>query len=221
MARSDSSETVTDVSGREPGCLGTIVMAACPGGRKGESCLSDRIQQLDEPDAQQRPRTAVSVPFTTSGPGLGVETNQVVVGWQVNDPENPYHWPMLNPIQEELRHLPHVNAHFHGLPQLPHRRLRNLRHLLLPLPPRRRPPLATSRMFATLGISGACALLGGLGAGMCLTPFIFTWKGSSIRSRSRFCLALKERREAIQRKVEEDRQKIERAARREKVQDMA
>ncbi|KND94032.1 Polyamine transporter 3 [Tolypocladium ophioglossoides CBS 100239] len=82
-------------------------------------------------------------------------------------------------------------------------------------------PLATSHMFATLGISGACALLGGLSAGMCVIPFIFIWKGPSIRSRSRFCIALKERKEEMQMKAEEDRQRLERAAEREKEQDMA
>lgn len=82
-------------------------------------------------------------------------------------------------------------------------------------------PLATSRMFATLGISGACALLGGLSAGMCVIPFIFIWKGPSIRSHSRFCIALKERKEEMLRKAEEDRQRLERAAQREKEQDMA
>ncbi|POR31741.1 Polyamine transporter 3 [Tolypocladium paradoxum] len=82
-------------------------------------------------------------------------------------------------------------------------------------------PLATSRMFDTLGISGACALLGCLSAGMCVIPFIFIWKGPSIRSRSRFCIALMERKEKMQRRAEEDRQKLERAAQGEKKQDTA
>ena len=77
-------------------------------------------------------------------------------------------------------------------------------------------PLATSKMFENLGISGACALLGGLCGGMCLIPFIFIWKGPSIRARSKFCLALKERKEAMMRKEEEERARMDRRAQREK-----
>lgn len=77
-------------------------------------------------------------------------------------------------------------------------------------------PLATSHMFADLGISGACSVLGGLSAGMCIIPFVFMWKGPSIRARSKFCIALRERREEIARKTEEERLRIERAAEREK-----
>ena len=77
-------------------------------------------------------------------------------------------------------------------------------------------PLATGHMFDDLGISGACSLLGGLSAGMCIIPFIFIWKGPSIRARSKFCIALRERREEMARKAEEDRLRLERAAEREK-----
>lgn len=77
-------------------------------------------------------------------------------------------------------------------------------------------PLATSYMFDDLGIAGACALLGGLSAGMCAIPFIFIWKGPSIRARSKFCIALRERREEMLRKAEEERQRIERLAQLEK-----
>ena len=77
-------------------------------------------------------------------------------------------------------------------------------------------PLATTHMFGDLGISGACSLLGGLSAGMCLIPFIFLWKGPDIRAKSKFCIALRERREEIARRVEEERLRLERVAEAEK-----
>lgn len=55
-------------------------------------------------------------------------------------------------------------------------------------------PLATTHMFTKLGIAGACSLLGGLSTSMCIIPFIFIWKGPAIRSRSRFCIALREQK---------------------------
>ncbi|KAL4779197.1 MFS general substrate transporter [Aspergillus varians] len=54
-------------------------------------------------------------------------------------------------------------------------------------------PLATRPMFDRLGVSGACSLLGGLSALMCVIPFVFIWKGNEIRERSAFCNALKEK----------------------------
>ncbi|KFA78941.1 hypothetical protein S40288_00613 [Stachybotrys chartarum IBT 40288] len=60
-------------------------------------------------------------------------------------------------------------------------------------------PLATGQMFDSLGISGACSLLGGLSALMCFIPFIFIWKGPTIRARSRFCIALRQRKEEMMR----------------------
>ncbi|TDZ39656.1 Citrinin biosynthesis cluster MFS transporter mrr1 [Colletotrichum spinosum] len=66
-------------------------------------------------------------------------------------------------------------------------------------------PLATTPMFARLGIAGACSLLGGLSALMCVIPFVFIWKGEKIREGSRFCAALRERKEELERKVEEGR----------------
>ena len=80
-------------------------------------------------------------------------------------------------------------------------------------------PLATSRMFGRLGISGACALLGGLSAAMSVIPLLFIWKGPDIRSRSRFCIALRERREEMARKTEEERQRREAVTREEKKED--
>jgi MFS family permease len=77
-------------------------------------------------------------------------------------------------------------------------------------------PLATAPMFRNLGVSGACSLLGGISALMCFIPFVFIWKGPSIRNRSRFCIALRERKEEMLRKQEEDKRRAERAAVREK-----
>lgn len=71
-------------------------------------------------------------------------------------------------------------------------------------------PLATTPMFARLGVTGACTLLGCFSAIMCVIPFIFIWKGPAMRSRSLFCIALRERREELQRKADEDRLRRER-----------
>ncbi|KXJ96418.1 major facilitator superfamily domain-containing protein [Microdochium bolleyi] len=68
-------------------------------------------------------------------------------------------------------------------------------------------PLATTPMFARLGISGACSLLGGLSALMCVIPYVFVWKGESLRSRSKFCIALKKQKEELERKEERRRQR--------------
>ena len=66
-------------------------------------------------------------------------------------------------------------------------------------------PLATTPMFRRLGISGACSLLGGLSALMCIIPFIFFMKGERLRAGSKFCMALKERKLEMERNAEEDR----------------
>ncbi|KAG9499084.1 hypothetical protein J7337_009896 [Fusarium musae] len=71
-------------------------------------------------------------------------------------------------------------------------------------------PLATKPMFRQLHINGACSLLGALSALMCFIPFVFIWKGPSIRSRSKFCIALRERKEEMQRKEDEARARKER-----------
>ncbi|CAK7237460.1 hypothetical protein SCUCBS95973_009967 [Sporothrix curviconia] len=68
-------------------------------------------------------------------------------------------------------------------------------------------PLATARMFQRLTIPGACSLLGGLSLLMCAIPFLFIWKGEKIRAGSKFCIALRERKIEMQRKVEEQRQR--------------
>jgi hypothetical protein len=62
-------------------------------------------------------------------------------------------------------------------------------------------------MFRRLTIPGACSLLGGLSLLMCAIPFLFIWKGEKIRAGSKFCIALRERKIEMQRKVEEQRQR--------------
>ncbi|KAK3392450.1 major facilitator superfamily domain-containing protein, partial [Sordaria brevicollis] len=68
-------------------------------------------------------------------------------------------------------------------------------------------PLATAPMFHRLGIAGACALLGAMSLVMTLMPFLFLWKGEKIREGSRFCLALRERRQEMERRIEEQRRR--------------
>lgn len=51
-------------------------------------------------------------------------------------------------------------------------------------------PFATGPMFVKLGITGACALLGGLSFAMSVIPVFLIWKGPEIRERSPFCLGL-------------------------------
>ncbi|KAL0940345.1 Polyamine transporter 3 [Colletotrichum truncatum] len=70
-------------------------------------------------------------------------------------------------------------------------------------------PLATTPMFNRLGIAGACSLLGGLSAIMCVIPFIFIWKGEQIRANSKFCIALRERKADMEKRVEEQRRREE------------
>ncbi|KIX07356.1 uncharacterized protein Z518_02009 [Rhinocladiella mackenziei CBS 650.93] len=69
-------------------------------------------------------------------------------------------------------------------------------------------PLASSRMFSTLGIAWACSLLAFLSMGMALIPFVFIKFGDQIRENSRFCQQLKEikAKQATERQGEEDRQ---------------
>ena len=68
-------------------------------------------------------------------------------------------------------------------------------------------PLAATPMFKRLTIPGACSLLGGLSLLMCAIPFLFIWKGEKLRAGSKFCIALRERKIEMQRKVEEQRQR--------------
>ncbi|QUC17031.1 uncharacterized protein UV8b_01272 [Ustilaginoidea virens] len=69
-------------------------------------------------------------------------------------------------------------------------------------------PLATTPMFRQLRVAGACALIAGLSALMCVIPFLFIWKGPGIRERSSFCIALKEQKE----KTQQTRQDARRAS---------
>ncbi|KAK3683998.1 fluconazole resistance protein [Podospora appendiculata] len=69
-------------------------------------------------------------------------------------------------------------------------------------------PLATSVMFARLGVAGACSLLGGLALLMCAIPFVFLWQGEKIRASSKFCLALRVRKEEMAKKIEEQRKRL-------------
>ncbi|KAM7204780.1 Major facilitator superfamily domain containing protein [Rhypophila sp. PSN 637] len=64
-------------------------------------------------------------------------------------------------------------------------------------------PLAAGPMFGRLGISGACSVLGGASLIMCVVPFFFLWQGDRIRANSGFCIALRERKEEMARRVEE------------------
>jgi MFS family permease len=66
-------------------------------------------------------------------------------------------------------------------------------------------PLASSRMFRTLGIPWACSLLAFLSMGMSVIPFVFIRYGDKIRANSRFCQQLKELKaaEAAEREREE------------------
>lgn len=67
-------------------------------------------------------------------------------------------------------------------------------------------PFATSSMYRSLGIAWGSSLLGFLSLLMCAIPFMFIWKGDTIRANSKFCIYLKERKAAEQ---EEERQRRE------------
>lgn len=64
-------------------------------------------------------------------------------------------------------------------------------------------PLATTPMFARLGISGACSLLAGLSALMCAIPFAFFCQGERLRAGSHFCIALREKKLEMEQAAEE------------------
>ncbi|KAK0634823.1 major facilitator superfamily domain-containing protein [Bombardia bombarda] len=68
-------------------------------------------------------------------------------------------------------------------------------------------PLATTPMFARLGISGGCSLLGGLSMLMCAIPFVFLWQGEKIRANSKFCLVLRQRKEEMASRIEQQRRR--------------
>ncbi|KAI1825127.1 major facilitator superfamily transporter [Xylaria intraflava] len=64
-------------------------------------------------------------------------------------------------------------------------------------------PLATTPMFTRLNIDGALALLGGLSLLLSVIPYIFIWKGETLRAGSAFCIALKQRKLEMQQRAEE------------------
>lgn len=82
-------------------------------------------------------------------------------------------------------------------------------------------PFASIPMFTRLGISGACSLLGGLTLIMCAIPFVFIWQGERLRAGSRFCIALKERKVELARRVEEQRRREEMKTAKETANDKA
>ena len=47
-------------------------------------------------------------------------------------------------------------------------------------------PLAANRMYATLGVRWAGAVLGFVALGLTVAPVVLVWKGEGIRRRSRF-----------------------------------
>lgn len=53
-------------------------------------------------------------------------------------------------------------------------------------------PLASAKMFSSLGIAWSCSLLAFLSLGMCIIPFAFIRYGDQIRANSKFCQQLKE-----------------------------
>ncbi|KAF2665777.1 MFS general substrate transporter [Microthyrium microscopicum] len=73
-------------------------------------------------------------------------------------------------------------------------------------------PFAAKSLYDTLGIAWACSLIGFLALLLAFIPFVFYWKGESLRARSKFCqyLVNKEREEE-----EKQRGKAERRALRE------
>jgi hypothetical protein len=59
-------------------------------------------------------------------------------------------------------------------------------------------PLAATPMYTRLGVAWASSLLGFLSLVMCIIPFIFFKYGEVIRSKSKFCVYLKELKEKEQ-----------------------
>jgi hypothetical protein len=59
-------------------------------------------------------------------------------------------------------------------------------------------PFAAKPMYDKLGVPWACSLLGFLSLVMAVIPWIFLWKGESLRARSKFCQYL------IQKEKEEE-----------------
>lgn len=56
-------------------------------------------------------------------------------------------------------------------------------------------PFATTPMYNNLGVAWATSLLAFLSLIMCAIPFIFLWKGDTLRAGSKFCVYLKKNKE--------------------------
>jgi hypothetical protein len=56
-------------------------------------------------------------------------------------------------------------------------------------------PFSATPLYDNLWVAWASPLLGFLSLGMCVIPFVFSWKGDVIRERNSFCKYLKERKE--------------------------
>lgn len=69
-------------------------------------------------------------------------------------------------------------------------------------------PFATAPMYRNLGVAWATSLLAFLSLGMCAIPFIFLWKGESLRAGSKFSVYLKENKAKEQ--AERARERAER-----------
>ncbi|KAF2430954.1 MFS general substrate transporter [Tothia fuscella] len=68
-------------------------------------------------------------------------------------------------------------------------------------------PFAATPMYEKLGVAWACSLLGFLSCFMALIPFVFIWKGTQIRARSKFCQFL------IQKEKEDEEARLKKEAR--------
>jgi hypothetical protein len=71
-------------------------------------------------------------------------------------------------------------------------------------------PLAAGKMYSTLGIAWASSLLGFLSLGMCAIPLLFWFYGDTIRSNSRFCIYLKEKREKEEEELRKGKETVAR-----------
>ncbi|KAF2396390.1 MFS general substrate transporter [Trichodelitschia bisporula] len=63
-------------------------------------------------------------------------------------------------------------------------------------------PFAARPMYTRLGVPWACSLLGFLSVAMAVIPFVFIWKGTKLRQRSKFCQYL------LQREREEEEARV-------------
>ena len=72
-------------------------------------------------------------------------------------------------------------------------------------------PLASARMFRTLGISWACSTLGILSLVLGIVPYLFIVYGEQLRANSKFCQELQElHRKQLEEKARIDEQTAQR-----------